>query len=604
MSSSSVRWLLLIGLLFTLPSVIDRGLNHTSAQPPKGKAPAPPPEIEDPGAKPVKPPPQIDDAPKPDPGPTEGPGETPPADTLVIGVRSLPEFMSPRFARSDSERFALDLLFEGLLRTGADGAGGRVYEPALARDLPALVTLGRAFTLTSVTWADPAKPNSHAAVNAADVVSTVKKLAARKGEPGAEAADWISGVTTAADKECRITLTRGHIDPLSLMTFKVLPAKLLDDVAFARAPIGSGPFMYDGQKTMGGRMYAIFPANPDYKRPNPPRLKAVWMVASRNPGADFKSGLIQFALTNHTGELATLANGGRQPTAPAAKDQGADTSGSPAGKLEVNIENRGHVDTLFGRRIYYLAINHQVQAVGGEKGRDLRRFLAHAIQRDAILSANFRAGFDKHHHPLAGPFPPDTWPCDPKHASSLDDADLARGLRKKGADRVAPLVLKYPDGDPIIAQACKLMAEQVAGLNAGVTLKPIAVDASKFYEEVVFNNDFELAYCHYDYPNDWFSPAGLIDPPARGHGGRNFMGYVPPYALQELLTRCQDRRDFGVVRRAMQQLDASFRTEMPFIPLWHLDTHALLATGLTTVPPAALLDPLAPFTHIEQWTVK
>ena len=66
------------------------------------------------------------------------------------------------------------------------------------------------------------------------------------------------------------------------MTFKVLPSKSLDDQTFARNPIGSGPFMYGGRATKGGREYAIFPANPGYNRPNPPRLKAVWMVTSRN----------------------------------------------------------------------------------------------------------------------------------------------------------------------------------------------------------------------------------------------------------------------------------------------------------------------------------
>jgi ABC-type transport system substrate-binding protein len=374
------------------------------------------------------------------------------------------------------------------------------------------------------------------------------------------------------------------------MTFKVMPAKRLDDVAFARKPIGSGPFMYEGRKTMGGREYAIFPVNPAYNRPNPSRLKAVWMVVSRNPLSDWKGGLIHFAVTTNTNELASASNphpaGGAQQ----------------AGKLEVNISNTGHVDTLFGRRIYFLAINHQVQALGGDKGRDLRKFLAHAIQRNAILNANFRAGFEKHHQPLIGPFPPDTWPCDPKARATLDDADLARGLRKGKSDAIA-LVLKYPDGDPLIAQACKLIAEQVASLNTGVTLKLKAVDADKYYQEIL-TTDFELAYWHYDYPDDWFSPAGLLDPLARGPGGRNFMGYVPPFDMQEQLTRCQDRRDFGVVQQAMQQLDASFRTEMPFIPLWHLDTHALLAAGLTTAPPASLLDPLAPFAHIEQWTVK
>jgi ABC-type transport system substrate-binding protein len=430
-------------------------------------------------------------------------------------------------------------------------------------------------------------------VTAADVVSTWNKLAGRKGQPGAEVADWIASVTNAADKQCRITLTRGHIDPPSLMMFKVLPAKSLDDLAFARAPIGSGPFMYEGQKTMGGRVYAIFPVNPGYNRPSPPRLKAVWMVSSRNPVSDFKGGLVHFVLTPNTTELAVL-----KPSAKPAADDALQ-----AGKLEINIGNTGRVDTLFGRRIYFLAINHEVQALKGDKGRELRKFLAHAIRRTAILNANFRAGFEKHHQPLAGPFPPDTWPCYPQAARSLDDADLARELRKGKSDKVE-LALKYPDGDPIIAQACKLMAEQVAGLNLGVTLELKAVDANKYYEEVVENNDFQLAFCHYDYPDDWFSPAGLLDPLARAHGGRNFMGYDPPAEVQGLLNRCQYQRDFGEVRKAMWQLDESFRTEIPFIPLWHLDTHALLAAGLTTVPPAALLDPLAPFTHIEQWSVK
>ncbi len=588
MFSFALRSLLLAGLLLMAAAL--------PAQPPtKGKPPpkAPPAEVEDPNAKPVKPPPQIEDAPKTETAPAEGPGVTPPPDTLVVGVSSLPVLMSPQFARTDSERFALDLIFEGLLRFGVDGAGGRVYEPALAEDLPALVTLGRSFTLTNANWADPEQPNVHPAVTAADVVRTVEKLQRLKGRPGAEIADWIADVTSEADRKCRIMLTRGHIDPLSLMTFKILPEKRIDDETFARSPIGSGPFMYGGRETKKGREYAVFPANLAYHRANLPRLKAVWMVASHNPAADFKGGLIHFAVTNHTGELAVL-----KPAAKPAADEPRQ-----AGKLEVNIGASGRVDTLFGRRVYFLAINHQVQALGGDKGRDLRRFLAHAIQRDAILTTIFRAGFEKHHQPLSGPFPPDTWPCNTIVPGSLDDADLAAGRRKEKHD-VVDLELKYPDGDPLIAQACKLMAEQVASLKAGVTLRLKVVEAAKFYQEIVYDTDFQLAYWHYDYPDDWFSPAGLFDPSARGHGGRNFMGYVPPADIQELLTRCQDRREFGVVRQAMRQLDASFRTEMPFIPLWHLDAHALLAAGLTTVPAAAQLDPLAPFTHVEQWSLK
>jgi ABC-type transport system substrate-binding protein len=577
------RWLLLVGCCLVLPPVIDRGLNIVAAQPPaKGKTP-PAKEEEDPAAKskPVKPPPSLEDTPKPD-----GPGETPPPGVLVVGVRSMPERMSPQFARNDSERFALDLLFEGLLRPGTDGAGGRVYEPGLARDLPAIVPLGRAFTLTDARWSDGPP------VTAADVASTVEKIKKRVGRPGAEAAEWIAGVSTDVPSRCQITLTRGHIDPLSLMTFKILPAAAKDDLGFARKPVGSGPFLYEGRVTKGGREYAIFPANPAYLRPNRPRLSAVWMVLSLNPAADFKTRLFHFALTTHTGELAALKP---QPAAP------PDDPNRPTGRLEVNIENAGRVDTVFGRRVYFLAVNHQKPQLGdGEAGRELRRCIAHAIRRDVILNACFRAGFTEQHQPLTGPFPPGTWPCSPL-AGRLDDPDLAARDRKPGSPPVV-LELKYPDDDPAVAEACKLMARQVAEVKAGVTLRPMAVPAADYHRHVFESRDFQLAYWYHDYRDDWFSPSGLFERSAADP--LNFMHYGPPGEVQQLLLQCEDRRQFSAVRDAMQRLHLTFATEVPFIPLWHLDTHALLAAGLTTVPPAAQLDPLAPFTHIEQWTVR
>lgn len=584
---SSFRWLLFAGLLVAVAA--------SPAQPPdKGKAP-PSKEEEDPNAKPVKPPPRLDEDPKPEPA--DGPGQTPPAGVLVVGVRTLPEMMSPAYARSDSERFALDLLFEGLLRPSFDGAAGRVYEPALARELPRIVPNGREFTLTDATWADPEQPNAHPPVTAADVKSTVAKLKApeRRGQPGAEVADAIDQISLRGPpNQCRVILSRGQIDPLAVMTFKLLPQTRADDPQFARKPVGSGPFVYAGRETKGGREYALFPANPAYgrraDRPNLPRLKAVWMVTSRNPAADFKGGLIHFALTSHTGELATL-----KPVKPLADEP------RQVGKLEVTIANTGRVDTLASRRVYFLAVNHKVPALG--ESRDLRRLIAYAIQREAILSACFRAGFGEHHQPLNGPFPPNTWPCS-DIAGTLDDpaqvAGLARNLKGKKVD----LDLKYPAGDPAVAEACKLIARQVTELNAGVTLTAKAVDPADYYRQVVYDTDFRLAYWHHDYPDEWFSQAGLFDPNARGLGNRNFIGWVPPADVQGMLGRCQDRRDFGEVRTAMRQWHAAFAREMPIIPLWHLDTHALLANGLTTVPAEPQLDPLAPFTHIEQWSIK
>ena len=365
--SLSIRWLLLVGLLFAVAAA-------PGQPPPKGKTP-PSKEEEDPNAKPVKPPPRIEDDPKVEVPPAAGPGLTPPPGVLVVGVRTLPEFLSPNLARTDSEVFALDLLFEGLLRPAVDGAAGRVYEPALARELPRLVPSGREFTLTDATWADPKQPLVHLPVTAADVSSTVAKLKRRKGQPGAEAGDAIENISNRGPpQQCRVILSRGQIDPLSVMTFKLLPNTRADDEVFAREPVGTGPFTYGGRETMGGREYALFPANPAYgrrsDRPNLPRLKAVWMVASRNLVADFKGGLVHFVLTSHTGELTTL-----KPAKPVADEP------RQTGKLDVIIGSTGRVDTLASRRVYFLAVNHKVPALGdGDKARELRQLIAYAIQ--------------------------------------------------------------------------------------------------------------------------------------------------------------------------------------------------------------------------------
>lgn len=586
------RWLLLAGLLVAVAAA--------PAQPPAKDKTPPSKEEVDPNARPVKPPPRIEDDPKPEPPPPppQGPGVPPPPGVLVVGVRSLPELMSPAFARSDSERMALDLIFEGLLRPGVDVAAGRVYGPALARGLPRIVPKGRDVTLADAAWADPHQPDAHPPVTANDVRDTVDKLKRRAGQPGAEVADQIQSVSIPnTPQQCRITFERGQIDPLALLTFRLLPQGRADDLTFARKPIGSGPFMYAGRETKGGREYAVFPVNPAYARrdpPNLPRVKAVWMVASGNLAADFKGGLFHFALTSYTGELAVL-----KPAKPAG-DEARQT-----GKLEVIIGNAGRVDTLASRRIYFLAINHKVPTLGGDRGRDLRRMLAFSIQRDAILTACFRAGFAEHHQPLNGPFPPDNWPCNPL-AGQLDDANLARRLAADRRGARLELDLKYPGGDPAVAEACKLIARQVADVNGGVTIVPKAVDPADYHQTVFLNRDFRLALWHYDYPDEWFGQGGLFafDPAAQGHLGRNFLGYNPSAEVKALLARCQDRRDFAAVRTAMRQWHMEFLKEMPVVPLWHLDTHALLAAGLTTVPQAGLLDPLAPFTHIEQWAVK
>src|SRR5688572_8672474 len=137
MRSSSVLWRL--GLSVPLFLFIA----SSPAQPPaKDKAPpAKGKEEEDPNAKSPPKPIRIDDEPKvPNPEP---PAPLPEAGVLVVAVRDLPHLISPALARTDPEKWALDLVFEGLLRRPADMAAGQHYEPALARELPTIKPLSR-----------------------------------------------------------------------------------------------------------------------------------------------------------------------------------------------------------------------------------------------------------------------------------------------------------------------------------------------------------------------------------------------------------------------------------------------------------------------------
>ncbi|MFO0807219.1 MAG: ABC transporter substrate-binding protein [Gemmataceae bacterium] len=523
-------------------------------------------EKEDPKAKrPAKPPINLEE---------DNPvGVAPPARVLVVAVPKLPDLMSPTYARTDAEKFALDLLFEPLVRPVYDSLTGRGYEPALATELPRLAVRGRDVRLADAVWSDGSR------VTSADVRATLAKLRAR----GTLESDAVEAVHTGATDQFLTHFKAGTADPLTLLTFKVLPAARADDEGFARNPIGSGPFTYNGRQMAGGREYAIFNANPAYAQrvPNRPRLAAVWMVASRNPAADFRAGKVHFALTERTVELV-------RQVAPAAA--GATNTG---GRIEVNIGG-GRLGALPSRRIYYLAINHT-----NVPDPAIRQAIAYAIPREAILATVFRGGYTDHHKSLDGPFPPGTWPCNPQ-ARRLDDADLARDRATVRKDRPPiELSLKYPAEDPLAEKACQEIVRAFEGGSYGVTLRAIPVAADLFEPSIVRAKDYQLAYRHHDYEDEWFNPIEVLGPRTRV-----YTMFKPSTEFDRLLRLTESRRDFRFLQESMQRLHRDFATEMPFVPLWSLDVHAMIDSRLTTDPLPSLIDPLAPFAKIANWSLQ
>src|SRR5262249_30218164 len=107
---------------------------------------------------------------------------------LVVGVRQLPEFMSPALAQSDSDRWAVELLFEGLLQSVPDSTVGQRYRTQLAERQPRMVAMGRQFQLLhGVVWETKDGPGEELKADA--IKENIRLLQQQKGLPVAEGID-------------------------------------------------------------------------------------------------------------------------------------------------------------------------------------------------------------------------------------------------------------------------------------------------------------------------------------------------------------------------------------------------------------------------------
>jgi peptide/nickel transport system substrate-binding protein len=490
---------------------------------------------------------------------------------LGVGVRELPENLSPATAVTDSERQAVELLFESLLQPRDVPGVGQVYGPELADRPPGIIPRGRQFALVrDAYW------SSGQRVTAADVRATIRLL--RRPDWAGFRPDWPELVDEPPPGrhvfQVDVLLRQGFLRPEALMTFKVLPAganlERPDAAEFGRQPVGSGPYVYRGRNGDA----AVFAANPNYHRagkPNQPYIREIHFFHSDDPAKDFQDGRLQVLLDLPTEATRPLQSLGTV-----------------------------RVETLRNRRVWFLAVNHRAPAL---KDQDLRKAIAYGIDRTKILDDVFRSHLkdapDVPHRPLNGPYPPDSWACNP----SLSKPDpfnplLARGLADKVKARrpQVKLRLKYPD-DEQARRACEALREQVTA-NTGVDLELIPRSPRELYQDVELQHDYDLAYYHYDYPDElyWLWALFNPDPRALEPGGGNYLGYENDSELESAFRAAMGHREFAKVRQLTRTIHAILFAKMPLIPLWQLDTHIALK-GVTPVN----LDPLLVFPDVGQW---
>lgn len=536
---------------------------------------------------------------------------------LVVGTRRLPERMSPATARFDSERQAVDLLFEGLLAavpdlppTVGDSVGGLGirYVPNLATDHPSAANGTRDVPLVlSALWSH----SSAGRFDPADVSGTVDLLQRSPGTWAADVVNWLDKPTVdpAHPANIRFHLHRGHPDPRALLTFKILPARWLqanglnaEDLKFAQSPVGTGPFRLEQSGTRGNDV--VFVSNPSYgRRPGCaglPLIKEVRftdITTKPDLPAEFRADRLHLLTDVPTTELPRYQ-----------------AEGFLGGRVRI-------VTTQTPRQFHYLAVNHRRPAL---RSADLRRGLSLVIDREQILNEQFRAGQARYHKAMTGPFLPGCWASPTGGLDPLHDRDLGAAKLKayRMAGGTATLSLAYPNDDPSARAACEAIRAAVAATGSGLSLELVPLSPQKLVEATEQLHAYDLAYRAFRYPNDWYPQAlaSLLDPNAAQPNGRNLCGYLsadtqPTPAddeLGRLLAEVRLYRDVdGKLLPLAHEIHRQFNTVMPFIPLWRLDRHMVLASSLkirldgwNTDTPAQLLDPGSLFGSIEHWDMR
>ena len=500
-----------------------------------------------------------------------------PAKTLVVAVRSLPEYLSPATASTHAEKQSLGLLFDRLYSLEPPSR----YRPQLAASLPT------GAMKASMALRRDSYFSSGERLTAADLRHTA--LLMNQPEMRGRSALWRDFLEVprleGSPFHLNISYQKALFDPLAPLAFWVLPRfyggkelQHADDLAFAKAPVGSGPYEFIGRKQEAGKTFALFQTNPFDVRQESNPVREIRMATWTDPRKDLAKPLPHLILDAPTDQLATLKEFGY-------------------------IENKLTASAC----VYFLAVNHRKPSLASVS---VRRAIAHVLDRQGLLNRHFRtqALAGKYHRAANGLFPRESWANAPAPdvPDDLLNADQARFFARQAKKESATLAwsLKYPVGDPRVKSACEEMAKAIFALFQEAEIK-VEVQAMGLPPHVlrkaIVERDYDLLYCCEEHLDDPVRLALFFDrqEDAIRAGGSNYLGY-DDLKLHALLQAVLQHRPFTTVRNNMQAIHGHLYGTMPLIPLWQLDTHVLIHPSLR-VP---VLDPHAVFAKVREWKIE
>ena len=513
---------------------------------------------------------------------------------LRVGVRHLPTQFSPTTAASDIDLVASRLVFDPLLQIRYGPMQREGYTSRLG-DEPRRVEQGWELEIPGdLKWSDGTPVTSGDILRSAELYAVLDKEK-KLGSPVYDA-DAAEVLTVSAPDQRRVLFSfrRATIDPFAFLTFDVLPAHRLPpnrsprDQAFGKAPVGTGPFVFD--KMDGDEM--VFRANPHYRRPwapNGPAIREIRFIkytdfaAARQALTEGRWQMVLDLTTNEKEDLTGLP--GTTVVSPTAAENKSDT-------LATALENP---------RIYFLGFNYRKPAFQNEQ---IRHAIGVGVDRDAIVRAVFRGKGRPYHQSLTGPYPNGSWAMPeefgPGKVRGFEPSKAVQEMNAaKGAVGLTGFTLSYAEEDAGAAKACELIKADLDKLGVTVTLKGMpAVQLKADLESE--NPTFDVVYAHYDFPNEQLSLWPLFDTSSVTPLGQNFMGDTRDTELISVFRSIQNKRDLGFVQRRTHELYQKIWAKMHFAPLWQLDPHVAVHRSLQFTR----IHPTLVFEDVEQWSLR
>lgn len=438
--------------------------------------------------------------------------------TIRFGLATAPVTFDPRFATDATSYRIGRLIYQSLVDFNAS-----------QRPIPALAEWEQ---ISPTHYRFRLRPGQHfhdgSAVTSRDVVATYRSvLDPATISPHRGSLTNIKRVSASAPDIVEFELEAP--DPLfpGLLVIGIMPAALVaQGGATVATPIGSGPF-------------AI--AEP----PSDTRVR----LRRRSDGQ-----IIEFiTVPDATVRALKLAHGELDLI-----------QGSMTPELVDWLDRREHIEAAHrhGTTFTYLGFNLGDPATGERK---LRRAIAHAIDRDALI----RHLFGNRARPAEAIFPPTHWAGNPGLIPhSYDPAAARRLLGELGYSVEHPLTLVYKtSSDHFRLRVATTIQDQL--VRVGIALEISSYDWGTFYADIK-NGRFQmysLSWVGLKQPDIFrYAFHSSSVPPAGANRGR-----YADAGVDALIEAAEASADLEARAVAYRRLETQLLEDLPYVPLWYED---------------------------------